>query len=190
MSNDLICYEENSIKKWKMVNKDDTNSFLLELIQNKKVNPKSVFIIPTSFVSGIWLFPKFHKSNRVDFWNFFEDYGYNYKKPKLSDKSKRILKEVNNSKKVNTKYGFISPEGRYYHCDYQCHYNLADKICFGMVDTTNAEDYLTRHNWIKIYRPISGGSYAIYTHGKINDDQLKTLVKMELDKVDSISDFL
>lgn len=36
MTNNMICYEENSIKKWKMVNKDDTNSFLLELMQNKK----------------------------------------------------------------------------------------------------------------------------------------------------------
>ena len=59
-----------------------------------------------------------------------------------------------------------------------------------MTETNNAEDYLTKHNWIKIYKPISGGSYAVYTNGKINNEQLKTLVKMELDIVNSISDFL
>lgn len=189
MSNNMICYEENSIKKWKMVNKDDTNSFLLELMQNKNIDPKSIFIIPTSFISGIWLFPKFHKSNRVDFWNFFEDYDYDYKKSKLSDKSKRILKEVSD-KNADNKYGFISPEGRYYHCEYQGHYNLADEICFGMVDTTNAEDYLTRHNWIKIYKPLNYGTYDIFTYGKINDAQMKTLIKLELDNTHSISKFL
>lgn len=74
MSNYLICWEENNIKQWDMVKEDDHQSFLMNLLLTEKVNQSSIFVIPTTGISGIWLDPGNHKSNRVDFWNFFEDY--------------------------------------------------------------------------------------------------------------------
>lgn len=59
-----------------------------------------------------------------------------------------------------------------------------------MIETNNAEEYLTKHNWIKIYKPLNYGTYDIFTYGKINDEQMKTLIKLDLDNVHSISNFL
>lgn len=91
--------------------------------------------------------------------------------------------------RVETKYGWISPSGKYFHCEYQGHVDLADKICFGLVDTVNAERYLEEHGWCKIYKPLFSDEYDVYVGGNyvLTDAQIKTLIKMKLDKVKSIS---
>ena len=80
--NYLICWEEDSIKKWDMIMEKDRNAFLMNLLQNSNVNKHTIFIIPCcgGFVSGIWIWNT-HKNSRIDFWNFFEDYGMPYKPP-------------------------------------------------------------------------------------------------------------
>ena len=55
MSNYLICWEENNIKQWDMVKEDDHQSFLMNLLLTEKVNQSSIFVIPTTGISGIWL---------------------------------------------------------------------------------------------------------------------------------------
>ena len=55
MSNYLICWEENNIKHWDMIKEDDHQSFLMNLLLNEKVNQSSIFVIPTTGISGIWL---------------------------------------------------------------------------------------------------------------------------------------
>lgn len=63
MANNLICYEENKIKKWEMIKDSDRNNFLLNLLQNSKVDNHTIFIIPCSgFVQGIWLWKDSHKA--------------------------------------------------------------------------------------------------------------------------------
>ena len=145
MRNHLICWEENGKKKWEMVRKKDSNDFLLELMQNPDVAQRTIFIIPIIMTEGIWLFPKFHKSNRVDFYHFFEDYGTPYTRPEVSERTAQIVNEIKAKRGPETKYGFVSPDGRYFHCDYQGHGALADNICFGMVDTNSSERYLQDH---------------------------------------------
>lgn len=108
----LVCYEENMIKKWDMIKDSDRNGYLLDLMQRPEINLHSIFIMPTNFISGIWLYPKSHKSNRVDFGDFFKDYGQEYVAPEISERSKQIEKAVT---KPETKYGWISPDGRYFH---------------------------------------------------------------------------
>ena len=36
--NQLICWEENSIKKWDMIEEQDSNTFLMNLLQNSDVD--------------------------------------------------------------------------------------------------------------------------------------------------------
>ena len=175
---DLICYEENGIRRWDMIKKNDRNGYLLDLMQRPEINLHSIFIMPTNFLSGIWLSPQSHKSNRVDFWNFFEDYGKKYVAPE-----KTVIKP-------ETKYGWISPDGRYFHCEFQGHVALADNICFGIVDTNNSERYLEEHGWCKIYRPVTQGEYAVYVEDKLTDKQLHRLVKMGLDNALGVSEKL
>ena len=128
--NNLICWEENKENKWEMVKDgDDTNVFLLNLMRNKLVNQHTVFIVPVSgFVSGIWLQPQTHKSNRVDFWNFHKDFGSEYDKPKADEITSEVVKSVHEQYNDDTKYGWISPEGQYYHCCYQGHVDLAADV--------------------------------------------------------------
>lgn len=191
MTNNLICWRENNVKKWDMIKDSDTNTILLKLMKNRNVDNNTIFIVPTNgFIQGIWLFPDTHKSKRVDFYNFYDDFGIVYEKPKADEESKMIIESINENK--NTKYGWISPAGKYFHCDYQGHSDLADKICFGMIDTLNAERYLEESGWCKIYKPLFKGSYSVYVGGKhtITANQMKTLIEMQLDNADGVSDML
>lgn len=194
-ASDLICWEENGEKKWEMVKEKDRDAYLMNLLSDttNNINPHSVFIIPTNgMCAGIWLFPKTHKSNRVDFWNFFEDYGEIYKKPEVSEQTQKFLDNQKEKSKPDTKYGFISPDGRYFHCGFQGHSSLADRICFGMTDTNNAERYLEEHGWCKIYRTLFSNQYAVYVGGdkEITDAQMDTLIKMGLDTAEGIANML
>lgn len=190
MQNNLVCWVEDSLKQWDMIKEKDLNGFLTELLIKDSVDNHTIFIIPANgFLSGIWLWYKSHKSNRVDFFNFFEDFGIPYKSPKIREKADIIAKEIDENNTINSKYGFISPDGRFFHCDFQGHNNLAYSICFGMVDTNNPERYLEDNGWIKIYNSVRGGHYAIYLKEgfKITDEQLETLISMGLDKAYGVS---
>ena len=154
---------------------------------------KEIFVIPCSgFVSGIWLWKNTHKSSRVDFWNFYEDYGTEYKAPDIKEENKKVLHELHEKNSDNTKYGWISPDGKYFHCGYQGHIALANKICFGMVDTNNAEYYLEEHGWCKIYKSLFEDKYHVYVGGNyvITDAQMKTLINLGLDNAEDLSKML
>lgn len=98
-------------------------------------------------LGGVWLDSDTHKSLRLDFCHFFEEYGKKYK-PDISDEAKEAAdkaakkeEEERRQKEAEAerKYGFISPDGRFYKCAYRGHYDLADRICFGMVETNNGQ---------------------------------------------------
>lgn len=191
--NQLICWEENNIKRWDMLKEDDSNLFLMNLLQDSKVNKHSIFVIPCSgFVTGIWLWKYTHKSSRIDFWNFFEEYGEEYKAPVIKDENKSTLHELDERNNPDTKYGWISPEGKYFHCGYQGHIALADRICFGIIDTDNAEHYLEEHGWCKIYKSLFEEKYHVYVGSRyvITDAQMKTLIELGLDDADDLSKML
>ena len=196
--NYLYCYKENRTQKWEMVKEEDDLAFIRELASRKSVDSHSVFLIPTfAIYGGIWLDSETHESSRVDFWNFFEEYGKKYK-PDISDESREAAKKEEEKRRqkeaeAEQKYGFISPDGRFYKCAYRGHYDLAERICFGMVETNNADEYLENHGWCKVYRPINRSrEFAVYIGGKheLTDAQMKTLIANELDKADGVSDML
>lgn len=191
--NYLICWEENHIKKWEMIKEEDNNNFSMNLLRNPDVNKHSIFVIPcTGFMGGIWLWKFTHKNSRVDFWHFYEEYGTEYQKPEEKPENKPILKELHEKNSENTKYGWISPDGKYFHCGYQGHANLAYKICFGMIETSNAEHYLEEHGWCKIYKSMLDDNYHVYVGGNyiITDAQMKELIKLGLDNAEDLSKML
>lgn len=191
--NELICWEENGIKKWDMIKEQDNRVFLMNLLKNPDVNKHTIFVIPCSgFTSGIWLWKDTHKSSHVDFWNFYEDYGTTYEAPVASEEDKDVLHEIHERNDDNTKYGWISPDGDYFHCGYQGHVPLANQICFGMVKTNNAEHYLEEHGWCKIYKSLFEDDYHVYVGGNytITDAQMKVLIDLGLDKAKDLSKML
>lgn len=189
--NYLICWIENNIKKWEMVKKADWEEFAMELLLNVNIDKHSIFIVPeSSILSGIWLCPDTHKSNKVDFFNFFDDLGIKYEKPKISDDAQTLANKY--KEEHHTLYGWISPTGQYFHCEYQGHNSLADNICFGMIETNNPSFYLETHGWIKIFKPFSGGKYSVYMGENCiaNDNQIKTLEGLGLLNANGISTIL
>lgn len=188
--NTLICYIEDGVQKWNMANSKNRDDILLQLLTNKNIDNSTIFAIPTSSImGGIWIDKSLHKSQRVDFHNFFEDLGYEENIGPLNEAQKEILSEHEDKFGDDTKYGWISPEGKYFHCNYQGHSSLADKICFGMVETSNPERYLEEHGWCKIYKNILKNKYSVYIGGTycLSDEQMETLKKLGLEDADGIS---
>lgn len=189
----LICWEELGIKKWEMIKRSDFDTFGANLLANKDVDLHTVFIIPVGvMVEGIWLQPSTHKAQRVDFFNFFEDMGVVYEKPQPKEELKEFVEEREKNRAYDTKYGWISPDGRYFHCEYQGHISLAERICFGMIETKNAEKYLEDNGWCKIYKSLLDRNYSVFVGGKhtITDAQMKTLIGLDLDNANHLSEML
>lgn len=92
----------------------------------------------------------------------------------------------------NTKYGWISPDGKYFHCGYQGHNALAEKICFGMVTTDNAEYYLESHGWCNVYKSLFEDKYRVYVGDGfvITNAQMKVLLDMGLEDAEDLSNML
>ena len=192
MQKELICWEENGIKCWEVVESSDRSGLLMNLLKKSWVDRHKIFIVPLNMVSGIWLCPDTHKSQRVDFWDFYKDYGTEYKAPELDETSKKVIEELKDQRGDDTKYGYVSPDGRYFHCIYQGHSALADRICYGLVETNNSERYLEEHGWCKIYKPLDRKQYSVYVRAPfcITDAQAKTLIKMGLEDAEDFADML
>lgn len=91
-----------------------------------------------------------------------------------------------------TKYGWISPDGRYFHCEYSGHRSLADRIVGMIEDVSDSEKHLENLGWAKI--SSSGGrfQYSIgMGHGKkLTDGQVRTIDRMKFDHLDGILEYL
>ena len=61
-----------------------------------------------------------------------------------------------------------------------------------MIDTNNAERYLEENGWCKVYKPLWKNKYKGYTGEKhvITDAQMKTLIDLELDHAEGLSEML
>ena len=195
MANNLVCWAENDgTQKWNMIKKKDLNGFLLELLESENVIDHTIFIVPTTMIDGlaIWLSHTTHKSKRVDFFHFFEDYGIPYVPPTLSESAEKLAKENKEKYGPETKYGFVSPDGRYFHCAYQGHGTLASNICFGLADTNSPELYLQKHGWCKIFKPLGFQKYSVSVDPDhcLTAEQADTLIQMGLDAADGFSKML
>ena len=189
----FVFWIESGEKKWDMCRGDDWQILCLNLLNSPFVDNHSIFIIPSSAImNGIWVQKDTHKSGNVNFSNFYKDLGEPYVPPKAKPEDEDTIKEMHERHSNDTKYGWISPEGRYFHCGYQCHAALADRICFGMADTNNAEHYLEEHGWCKIYKPLFEEKYSVYVGGSyvINDSQMKTLIELGLENANHLSEML
>lgn len=189
----LYCYKEKNTQKWIMSDKDNDEEILLSIVANPDIDRSSIFCIPAValIMSGIiWIDTDFHSKARGDIYDFFNE--YNLKQPNiaLNETIKQIAAEAKEEKafKANSKYGFISPDGKYFHCDYQGHSSLADDICFGQFETNNPEKYLEEHGWCKIYNAMDH-KYAVYVGGKyvLTKEQMDKLTELGLHDAKDIS---
>lgn len=189
----LYCFKEKNMQKWIMSDEDNDEEILLSIVANPDIDRSSIFCIPAValIMSGIiWLDTDFHSKARGDIYDFFNE--YNLKQPNiaLNETIKQIAAEAKEEKafKTNSKYGFISPDGKYFHCDYQGHSSLAYDICFGQFETNNPEKYLEEHGWCKIYNAMDH-KYAVYVGGKyvLTKEQMDRLTELGLDEAKDVS---
>lgn len=192
----LICYKESRTQKWIMTDRDNDDEVIMNLLLNEKVDKHSIFIIPVCGVpfGAIWLWTKTHGKSKCNLYNFFEE--YNIKQPNIEqyEEAKQIADECKEERyeKQHSKYGFISPSGEYYSCQFEGHHHLAYEICFGQFETNNPERCLEEHGWCKIYRPLGSRQYDIYLANNyiLTEAQFKVLQSLGLDNCRSISEFL
>jgi hypothetical protein len=193
----LVCYKEKRTQKWIMTTDENNDEILYSLLLNENIDKHSIFIVPVTglMFGGVWLCSDTHKGSRFSFWDFFEEYETKQPVIKVTKDAIKLADETKKERelKATSKYGFISPDGKYYHCDFQGHVNLASNICFGQFETNNPERYLEEHGWCKIYnQPTSKNRYAVYVGGNytLTDRQFNKLKELGLEKADNIREML
>ena len=77
----------------------------------------------------------------------------------------------------------MSPDGRYFHCEYGGHAELARKIVGSIQIVDNAQDHLETLGWLAIYKdPLQNRKYAVGMgiDKILTDEQAKTLIRIGL----------
>ena len=170
----LIMWRHNGVNYWEAVPDNKMDAFIEKLLLVDRVNPATIFMGMGMMMN--WMFPSYHKELRsVWIKDIYEEINgtsnpSDYKGPDVEERAKE--------KKIKSKYGFISPDGRYFQCDYEGHYTLAKEIVGSLEKVNNPQKHLEELGWLVIYRdPTHIGTYSVsMKYGKkITDEQLKTL---------------
>lgn len=151
---------------------------LEKLLLEKRVHPGAIFISKMTICH--WIDDKYHKGckhvNIYDFWdeiNNLDSPDAYYKEPNLKKKPKPS----------GSKYGYISPDGRYFQCEYFGHASLEREIVGKLEDINNPQEYLYDKGWLCIYHdPFNHGQYAIAMGYKkhMTDKQLHMLDMLKI----------
>ena len=99
--------------------------------------------------------------------------------------------DVPTKKKVESYYGFISPDGRHFRCEYGNHSELAREIVGKMEKIDDAQKYLEKQNWVVIYNDSVNHKTAMYLpyNQKVTDAQLKTIESLPI-TISNLSEYL
>ena len=151
---------------------------LRKLMLDEGVHPGAIFISKMTMCN--WIAPEFHKGCRQvwlgEFWKELNNIGSPeayYEKPKYKEEKRE----------PETKYGYISPDGRYFHCEYFGHSALEREIVGKLEKIDNPQEYLYEKGWLCIYHdPFGKGTYAIAMGYKkhMTDAQLKMLERLQI----------
>lgn len=178
----LVLWQEPfGIRKWEAVRKEQLEGFLAQLI-NDGVRPATVHVAhnPTNLN---WVWKKYHggRSN-VPFSNINEEIlggepvEDNHEPVSVPDRPVQQKR----------KFGWLSPDGRLFHCQYGGHSHLADQIVGEIEHIINPERHLEDLGWAKI---LTGGSFkktyavAMGIDKKLTDEQIKTLQRIGCDDI-------
>lgn len=186
----LILWRHNGVNYWEAVPDNKMDAFIEKLLLVDQVNPATIFMGMGMMMN--WMFPSYHKELRsVWIKDIYEEINgtsnpSDYKGPDVEERPKE--------KKIKSKYGFVSPDGRYFQCEYEGHYTLAKEIVGSLEKVNNPQKHLEALGWLVIYRdPTHIGTYSVsMKYGKkITDEQLKTLQGIGLpDNINGLKEIL
>ena len=160
-------------KSFEVIPESQYKALLEKLLLEKGVHPGAIFISKMTICH--WIDGDYHNGNKhiniYDFWDELNNIGdvrTTYKKPNLKAEPK----------KSDSKYGYISPDGRYFQCEYFGHSTLEREIVGKLEQIDNPQQYLYDKGWLCIYHdPFNRGTYAIQMGYKktMTNEQLHTL---------------
>lgn len=144
-------------KSFEVIPESQYRSLLEKLLIEKNVHPGAIFISKMTLCH--WIDGKYHKGDKhVSVYSFWDEIN-NLDSPDAYYKEPNLKKEL---KPPSSKYGYISPDGRYFHCEYFGHASLERKIVGKLEDVNNPQEYLYSKGWLCIYHdPFNNGQYAI-----------------------------
>lgn len=176
-------------RRWEAIEKKQIDGFLEKLITDG-VHPATVMVgyAPMFFH---WVWKKFHRGlSNVNFHKINEEiYGT---EPPTENAHKPVNVPVREEPPAK-KFGWLSPDGRFFGCDYGGHSNLASRIVGEIHYISDPEQHLEGLGWAKIYSGTGTGERYSVCMGlgrKLTDHQLKTMQDMGLDRAYGISSFL
>ena len=144
-------------KSFEVVPESQYGSLLKKLLLEKGVHPGAIFISKMTLCH--WIDANYHKGDKhISIYSFWDEIN-NIGDPNSYYKPPALKKEY---KPSDTKYGYISPDGRYFHCEYFGHSTLEREIVGKLERIDNPQQYLYDHGWLCIYHdPCNRGTYAI-----------------------------
>lgn len=176
----FVGYIHKGHKRFEVIPEPQYGSLLKKLLLEKKVHPGAIFISQMTLVH--WIDPDYHKGrkdvNIYDFWKEIE----NLKSPDAYYKPLPLKKEVK-KETPKSNYGYISPDGRYFQCDYYGHSSLEREIVGKLEKIDNPQQYLYDHRWLCIYHdPFGRGQYAIAMGSRkhMTNEQLAMLDRLKI----------
>lgn len=182
-----IMWRHNGENHWEACTKAEAMPLVRKLLLEEGVNPASIFFTTDCH----WMCPEHHGKKKnvwpLDFLKEIDggDVAQKYTGPNVYPEPKP----------VETKYGFISPDGRYFQCTYGGHSELARQIVGQMQKIDDPTRYLEDFGWLSIYKdPIRNNKYAVGMgiNGKITDAQVTAIERVGLDpmEVKGLADLL
>lgn len=186
----VFLWETNSgHRQWEVVADKQLDGFLKKMTSDKNINLATVMAahMPIGF-HFVW--KKFHNDlSDVNFGKLNETI-YGTEPPKEIPH-----KEVNVPEKPpepESHLGWLAPDGRFFHCEYGGHTQMANRIVGGLEPILDSEKYLEDHGWAKIYcDPLEPGETFGMGYKKVmTDAQMKYLTRMHLDTIPGVKRFL
>lgn len=189
MTNLVFLWEDpDGKRRWEAVIEDQMAGFL-EKILLEGVNPATV-IMGYSPILFHWVWKKYHGGlSDVYFQKINEEiYG---REPTQESKHEPVNVPI--YKKLEAKYGWVAPDGRFFGCNYGGHSSLAGRIVGEIQYVYDPERYLEDLGWAKVLSGRYAGRQYVIGMGegkKLADAQLKTLEQMGLGNAYGISSLL
>lgn len=191
MKNWVLMWEgPDGIRQWEVVKDNQLEGFLKKLIEEDGVSPATV-MVSFSPILFHWVWPKFHNGLSDVYFQTINDTIYGTEP--IGEPKHETVNVPETSPVVKTKFGWLSPDGRMFHCDYGGHSALAAKIVGEIQLVDDPEKHLEDLGWAKIFMgidPTRRYAVGMGLNQKLTDRQVKMLESMGLSSADGIELFL
>ena len=167
--------DQNGERRWEAVQRCQTKGFMEMLIHNG-VHPATIMVAYSPLLFH-WVFAEeFHSGlSDVNFHRINDEiYGV-----AATQESNHKPVDVPVTKREESKFGWIAPDGRFFGCDYGGHSHLAREIVGDIQPVSDPERHLEDLGWGKVFSGSGTGrrySFGMGAEKHITDEQLRTLM--------------